>query len=174
VFAIGVTGAAGMAVTVVTLYAFQAAAGTVYTSLGLLVGLFMAGLAAGAGFGGRFLAPRPALAGPAAAGAMLAFLLATGPVLGAGPGHPWLIAAWATLGGAVTGAAFPALLSVAAGGGDERRYAFAIESADHLGGAFGAFVVGLIWLPVHGIAVACLLLATLQALALIGLLPGRR
>jgi spermidine synthase len=175
VFAIGVTGAAGMGVTVVTLYAFQAAAGTVYTALGLLVGLFMAGLAAGAALGWRRLAPGPARAGPAAAGAMLGFLLASGPVLAAVLGQPWLIAAWATLGGAVTGAAFPALLSVAAGGGDERRFACAIESADHLGAAFGAFVVGVIWLPVHGLVVACLLLAALQAVALIGLLPpGRR
>lgn len=89
-------------------------------------------------------------------------------------GHPFLIAAWAALGGAVTGAAFPAMLAAASGGGDERAVAGAIESADHLGAAFGAFVVGVIWLPVHGLVVTCLLLAALQAAALIGLiLPGR-
>ncbi len=175
VFAAFVTGVAGMAITVVTLYAFQAAAGTVYTTIGLLVALFMAGLAAGAAVGGKWLAPRRGLAGPVAVGAMLAFLLATGSVIGAILGHPWLIASWTALGGMVTGAAFPALLAAAAGKGDERRVAFAIESADHLGAAFGAFVVGVIWLPVHGIANTCLLLAALQAAALVGLvLPDRR
>jgi hypothetical protein len=163
-----------MTVTVVVLYAFQAAAGTVYTALGLLTGLFMAGLAAGAAAGGRFLAPRPGSAGIVAAGATLLFLVATGPAMVALLGHPFLIAAWAALGGAVTGAAFPAMLAAASGGGDERAVAGAIESADHLGAAFGAFVVGVIWLPVHGLVVTCLLLAALQAAALIGLiLPGR-
>jgi len=175
VFATGVTGAAGMGITVVTLYAFQAAAGTVYTTLGLVVGLFMAGLAAGALAGGRWLAPRPALAGIVATGAMLVFLLATGPVIGALLAHPWPIVAWAALGGAVTGAAFPAYLSAASGGGDERRVAGAVESADHLGAAFGAFAVGVIWLPVHGLMITCMLLAAFQAAGLVGLLlPSRR
>jgi predicted membrane-bound spermidine synthase len=160
-----------MAAEIVVLYAFQAASGTLYTGIALLVGLFMAGLAAGAYLGRRLLARNPNRGGLIADVAALALMLVSGPVLSAALEQPWIIAAWSAVAGVVTGAAFPSLLAVSAAsrGGDERRAAARFEAADHLGAALGAFVTSLIWLPVYGIVPTCLMFAALKAAALLGL-----
>jgi spermidine synthase len=176
VFAIATTGAAGMATEVVVLYAYQAASGQLYTGLALLVGLFMAGLAAGAFLVRRVLDRAPRWQGLVVDGAALSLLLASGPALSGALQLPWLIAAWSAVAGAVTGAAFPALLALAARtrGGDERRAAARIEAADHLGAALGALVTGVIWLPIFGITRTCLLFAAIKAASLLGLIPSVR
>jgi spermidine synthase len=176
VFSIATTGAAGMAAEVLVLYAFQAASGRLYTGLALLVGLFMAGLAAGAYLGRRMLTRRPGRGAIVAEIAALLMVGATGPVLALAIDLPWIIAAWSGVAGAITGAAFPALLALAAEGrgGDERRAAARIEAADHLGAALGALITSLIWLPAYGIVATCLLLAAFKAASLGGLLLGTR
>lgn len=173
-FAIATTGAAGMGAEVVVLYAFQAASGQLYTGIALLVGLFMAGLAAGAYAGRRLLARKLARAGLLADAAALLLMLVSGPVLAWAIDLPAVIAAWSAVAGAVTGAAFPALLAVCASprGGDERSAAGWIEAADHLGAALGALAASVIWLPVYGIVATCLLFAALKGASLLGLIPS--
>lgn len=176
VFSIATTGAAGMAVEVAVLIAYETAAGTLYTGIALLTALFMAGLGLGAYAAMHLVPRRPAIAGIVADAAVLALLLASGPLLANAAGAPALIAFWSLSAGAVTGAAFPALLGRAAApaGGDERRAALAIEAADHLGASLGALVTGAIWLPVFGVARTCLLFAALKAAALLGQLAAVR
>jgi spermidine synthase len=175
-FSIATTGAAGMAAEVVVLYACQGASGRLYTGLALLVGLFMAGLAAGAFIGRTRLSRRPRAGGVTADAAALALMLATGPVLSWAIDRPWVVATWSVVAGAVTGMAFPALLALAARrpGGDERKAAASIEAADHLGAALGALITGVIWLPVYGITTTCLLFAAFKAASLAGLAPHLR
>jgi len=175
-FSIATTGAAGMAAELMVLYAFQTAAGVLYTALAGIVGAFMAGLAAGAVLGARALgAGKPGSAIAADLVALL-MLLATGPILGAALDRAWLAAIWSAVAGAATGAAFPAFLSVVARarGSDERASASPIEAADHLGAAFGALVTGAVWLPVYGLARTALLFAALKGVALVGSIAAAR
>lgn len=171
-FSIAATGAAGMGLEVIILFTYQSIEGTLYTGLALLVALFMAGLAAGAVIGRRYIGAGRRWDGLLAELGVLLFLLGSAAgltVLLVSAAVPLL---WSVLAGVVTGAAFPALLGIAAAHrrGDERRAAAAIEAADHLGAAFGALVTGVIWLPVYGIAVTCLLFAAIKGLSLLGLL----
>lgn len=169
-FSIATTGAAGMAAEVMILYAFQTAAGVLYTALAGIVAAFMAGLAAGALVGARIPSAGRRRAAVAADAAVLAMLLATGPVLGAALESGWIAVAWSAVAGCATGAAFPVFLAAAArpSGGDERSSAGPIEAADHVGAAFGALVTGLLWLPAYGLAATALLFAALKAASLAG------
>jgi len=175
-WSIATTGAAGMAVELMVLYAFQTAAGVLYTALAAIVAAFMAGLAAGAAVGARVLGggrPRSAIAADLV---VLVLLLATAPILSAALDRAWLAAIWSAIAGAATGAAFPAFLAVVARGrgGDERASASPIEAADHLGAAFGALVTGVVWLPAYGLAATALLFAGLKLTALLGSLASAR
>ncbi|MCP4604304.1 MAG: hypothetical protein GY847_27915 [Proteobacteria bacterium] len=171
IFAIAVTGASGMAAEIVVLYVFQAASGRLYTGLALLIALFMAGLAIGAFLGRRYLASGRFSDGIIADLAMLAFLLFSGPVLSASLDCATIVSGWSLGAGIVVGMAFPALLGMAVRTrlGDERRAAAAIEASDHFGAAAGAFVTGVIWLPVFGITTTCLFFAGFKTASLINL-----
>ncbi|MCP4676893.1 MAG: hypothetical protein GY854_15530 [Deltaproteobacteria bacterium] len=170
IVAIATTGAAGMAAEIVVIYVFQAASGQLYTGLAMLAALFMAGLAAGAFFARRYFASGLARDGIVAEVTMLAFLIVSGPVLNAAMDSVSVVAGWSAVAGLVTGIAFPALLGQAARrSGDERRVAAVIEAADHFGAATGAVVTGVIWLPVFGTTVTCLMFAVLKMASLIGL-----
>jgi spermidine synthase len=175
-FSIATTGAAGMATELMILYAFQTAAGVLYTALAGIGAAFMAGLAVGATLGSRALGdgrPRSVIVADAA---VLALLFATGPILGAALERAWLAAIWSAVAGVVTGAAFPAFLASVARrrGADERASASPIEAADHLGAAFGALVTGVVWLPVYGLSITALLFAALKGAALAGSIAAAR
>jgi spermidine synthase len=174
IFSIATTGAAGMVVEVVILYAFQVASGRLYIGLALLVAMFMAGLALGAFLGRRLLAGGTTRDAVVADGTVLVFLMMSGPVITATASAPWLPVVWSLISGIVTGAAFPALLGLAARyrGKDERRAAAMIEAADHFGAAFGALVTGVSWLPVFGITNTCLLFAFFKVASLAGVVLG--
>jgi spermidine synthase len=175
-WSIATTGAAGMAVEMLILYAFQTAAGVLYAALAGIVAAFMAGLGLGAIAGMRALRGPGHRGAVAADAAVLVLLLATGPVLGAALERAWIAVAWSALAGSVTGAAFPAFLAAAARslGADERASAGPIEAADHFGAAFGALVTGLVWLPLYGLASTALLFAALKATALAGSVAAAR
>jgi len=100
----------------------------------------------------------------------LVFLLATGPFLGTFYQYLLPVAAWSCAAGLVTGVAFPVFLKLAAmaHGNDERLAAGSMESADHVGAAFGALVTGIVWLPVFGLVATSLMFAALKAASLIG------
>ncbi|MCK9462918.1 MAG: hypothetical protein M0R80_25125 [Proteobacteria bacterium] len=175
-FSIATTGAAGMAIELMVLYAFQTAAGVLYTALAGILAAFMAGLAAGAAIGARTLGSGTARAAVAADLVALGLLLATGPILGAALSRAWLAVVWSVVAGAATGAAFPAFLAVIARerGADERASAAPIEAADHLGAAFGALVTGVVWLPAYGLVTTALLFAGLKLAALVGSIASAR
>lgn len=164
---IGVTGAAGMASQIVVMLVFQASFGTLYTAIALLTGAFMCGLAIGG------VAARSMFAGGRVRDALIVdlsvvlFLVITGPILTKCTAHAWVFHGWSLVGGVITGVVFPISLGLAARGegNDERKVAPLIESADHLGAAFGAFVTGLVWIPSYGVTITCLLFAGLKIAA---------
>jgi spermidine synthase len=157
IFSLATTGAVGMGVEVMA-------------GIAAIIALFMAGLAVGALVGKRFLGSRSRSAGMICDVLALAFLLATGPFLVAFHDYSLPVAAWSCAAGLVTGVAFPVFLRAAAmaHGNDERLAAGTMESADHVGAAFGALVTGIVWLPVFGLVATSLMFAALKAASLIG------
>ncbi len=158
-------GFAGLCLEMLLLYEFQVRFGYVYHHIGLLIALFMAGLAVGAqALRSRLRRwPRQAL--------VLALLLITAfslllPLLTRWAGsHPGLIFAWMLASGGLVGATFTvAVESLSASGMGSATAAGLVNGLDYLGGALGAFLSGTLLLPFLGVqgtsqAVAALALA---------------
>ncbi len=162
---------------------FQGLYGYIYTRMGLIVAAFMLGLVVGAP-SGRALCRRGASWSWGGLFVILAILL-----LGAlevprmmslvyrSIGHPILGPAFevgfyvivAGL-GFLTGAAFPPANMIFTEAGGSLGAASAVtDASDHLGAALGALLIGVVMLPVLGVAAACGLLAALMAAALLAL-----
>jgi spermidine synthase len=145
-------GFAGMAVSLGILVTFQSVVGHLYESLGLLVGAFMAGSAAGSW---RTVPARAALAALALACAGMAL---------PDPGGLWL-STLMILGGLASGACYAAL---ADGSSAARLYALDVAS-----GGLAAFVAVPLLLPLHGTAALALLAGLPCLLTAILLRPAR-
>jgi spermidine synthase len=163
-----VVGFASMTWWLLLLASWQATMGSVYAEIGALSAAFMAGLLAGTAVARRHrhVGPVP-LAWVLAAGSVLSLLCAAGLPLAAARATvvPLLLVA-----GALTGAAFPSVASLA-GRAEVRRGAGIGFGADEAGAAVAALTVGLLVLPLAGLAavglgLAGLQLATAAALAL--------
>jgi spermidine synthase len=147
-------GFAASALEVVLLLAFQVLSGSVYRGLGLIVTLFMAGLAAGAWWGGRH---GRSLAGLALAVAALAALM---PALVRLPGEiPVLTFVLAGL----VGMQFPVACRL--GLADMATTASRLYTADFVGACLGALLASTLLIPVLGVAATCWLTAGLNVLA---------
>lgn len=163
----GIIGFAGMALEIALLYAFQSFYGYIYNAVGLLLASFMAGLALGGVAGlkpmGRKMGPFIILVVLALYSVCLVPLL---PVL-KGLFSPFLIPAFSLLIGVcglMTGFAFPnADRAHLDGKGTPDLYA-----ADLIGGGMGAFLTGIILVPLLGIPLVCILVGGMCAAALIG------
>ena len=140
---------------------WQATRGSVYSEIGVLTAIFMAGLAGGAGAASKW--PDASLRLPLilASGGILSLLISGGPAIRYPlVGVPLLLG----IGGALTGAAFPAL--TAFGGGDVRRGAGVTFAADEVGAAAGALIVGIVAIPWAGLTATAWGLAALQLAAI--------
>jgi len=164
------------------LLGFQVLYGSLYRQMGLIVTLFMIGLAAGAALGTRL---RPAgdarrLGLLAAAVAGLALLIPpTLAVLNAPrfegvdtSAAQAVIPLWTLLLGALTGAAFP--LAARATATDSPGAASEIFTADFIGAALGALLVSMLLIPLMGLFWTCAATAALNLAAAIPLLRARR
>jgi spermidine synthase len=185
VHAVVVTGACGMAWSLLILFSYQTRAGALYGRIGLLVALFMLGLAAG-GFALRRGAELPAGRArdwlPAITAGALLFALAVPSALHAlgrpaldRSGLPDLLhAALLLAAGLVTGGLFPVAAGVLlAARRDTLQTAGALETADHAGAAVAALVGGVVLIPALGLTGTAWLLAALQAVVLAGALLAR-
>ena len=167
------SGFAASALEVVLLLGFQILHGTLYRQIGVIVTLFMAGLAVGAHWANR-RAPgwgRRHLAMLAGAIALLAALLplllsglgrlgnAAGAALGAQAGIPLLTFLLAAL----VGMQFP--LASRLEGQDPAATAARLYTADFLGACLGAFLASTLLLPLLGVSATCLLTAGLNLVA---------
>jgi spermidine synthase len=176
VAATGMVGGAGLALELVLTFSYQSLFGSLYQELGLIVAAFMAGLVLGGAWINRRLEKRsgsPVLLGIALL-ALAAFTAAL----------PWIqlpaslgvLPLWAgqilllllvLAAGVGTGVVFPLSAHIAVlSGRPLARAAGTLDAVDHLGAALGAFLTGVILVPVLGRTITCLLLAL--ACALIG------
>lgn len=166
-------GFAASGIEIVLLIGYQVLYGSVYRQVGLVVTVFMAGLAAGA-WAGRPLAPEPrAAAALPLLGVAVAALAALTPLVlrasGAADtllgstlaGQGLILAATFAL-AALVGAQFPIAAALP---GQGRSAAARIFSADLAGGAVGALLVSSLLIPLLGIPAVCLLTAGLNGAA---------
>ena len=158
------TGAAGLGCNIVLMYLYQSVFGSLFLHAGLIAALFMLGLAVGGAVTARFLTGSPRRSPRALCAALLLHgLLCGGIALLAGQASPVVFAAAFALSGLFAGVYVPAAaVRLEAAGVAREAVAAGIESLDHLGGAVGGLVVGLLLLPVfgtsYGLAVLALLL----------------
>jgi len=174
-FALLVVGAYGMTVELVLTFAYQSMLGSLYREMGLIVACFMAGLAAGAYAIERRLGHKPGSVGllsivlfALAAFAAAVPLLVTSSFLMLMP--LWLeqiyILFLILVAGAGAGMVFPLTGQIALRSGHRvGPAAGALDAADHLGAAAGAFLAGVVLIPVLGRLHSCLLLALLTVIA---------
>jgi len=174
--ALTVLGMIAMAVQLALLFSYQAQLGFVFGRIALLNGVFMTGLALGAGGIGQGLTrtKRPALA-LVGLMALVTVGLVTLPTFLAtlsGLDSLWLEGIYLLLAvsvGLLTGVGFPLGVHLAhLDARDVLRTSGLIEAADHLGGALGGLLTGALLVPILGIADTCYLLALF---ALISLIP---
>ena len=171
-----VLGMVAMAVQLTLLFSYQAHVGFIFGRIALLNGVFMTGLALGAGGPGRKSAR-----GAHARAALIAVLGLCGAGL---VGLPVLLASIGTLHialqegiylgltlitGISTGTGFPLGVRLAERG-DTLRTGGLVQVADNLGGALGGFLTGALLVPVLGVEVTCYLLAGMVFLILLPLM----
>lgn len=179
-FVLILLGAIAMAVQLAVLFAYQSQVGFMFERIALLNGLFMTGLACGAG-AGRWLAGR---ARPLAALVLVMFSVAAGVTmlpyfLGALGGAPpiWQEAGYpglAFLAGLLTGTGFPLSVHLAQRDLGEVLWSGGIaQAADNFGGALGGLVTGALMVPLLGVGQTCRVLAVLALIALVPLLFAR-
>jgi spermidine synthase len=155
-----VVGLVSMGWWLLLLASWQTTRGSVYTEIGLLTGLFMAGVAVGGWIGLRATSTRSALP--------WALALGTGVSLAIGLGAPialpvLLVPILLVTAGGLTGATFPALAEMA---GADRRGAGLAFAADEIGAAAAALAIGTIAIPQFGMTATSLALAALGLAAI--------
>jgi len=140
---------------------WQATRGSVYSEIGILTAIFMAGLAGGAGLACKWPLPARRLPLVLGAGAALSGLIASGAAI-----HVPLVAVPMLLlaGGGLTGMAFPGMTALS--GQASRRSAGIAFAADEAGAAAGALVVGIIAIPWSGLTATAIGLAFLSLAAI--------
>ncbi len=164
-FSIFTTGYASMSLSVIIILAYQAAFGYVYESIGLLIAVFMLGMAAGSIVGRANSHPLNSLRGAEAAAAVL---FAAGAFL---PHAAIFFYLLNLLCGVVAGMAF-AFASGFASGNDTEE-AGRLYAADLAGSCAGALVSSLALVPLAGVQNALYSLVCLKCMSLLLLLTVR-
>lgn len=186
ILVLALIGMTGMASSIILLLLFQNYHGSLYQDVGLLVALFMAGLTLGALIGNRWgKEDARSLSQTIGLAAMFfcGFLVVVGICAHVLPQdfsidllhHPTLFHILMVFAGVLTGAPFPLVGRLAAACGKSiGRTGGVLECADHLGACAGAFVTGLVLLPLAGIANTLAMFAVLLFLAGLAMtLPSR-
>lgn len=170
--AIGTTGTAAMAFDLTALYAYQNTYGYLYQEIGLVVALFMTGLALGSIVATSRLRKRSTdvavlllaleIAIAVFALALPGLLHAAGTVAGLEFGKLFFLAV-VVAAGFVTGAEFPVANAVFLRAGGKMGVSAALtDSTDHLGAAVGAFLTGVVLIPVFGTVKTCVFLSAVN------------
>lgn len=188
------TGLCGMALEMILIFMFQALLGYVYSKIGLIVAMFMLGLALGAFVAPRFVRPGARMQWRATMAIELLLIAELGCIPGliaglvSGPmvWIPWgwleaLIYGLIVVCGILVGAQFALINELLGAIRPRKAEAFPVErpggktaaitnAADLVGAALGGLFVGVLCLPLFGIAATCVLLAALKVSSLLCLL----
>lgn len=175
------TGFSIMTLQVALLFSFQSVYGFVYEMVGLIVALFMGGLALGAAGAHRWsgrMESRKALAwvqlGVAGFATVMGLVLPLAAAGGSTAATFSFLSVLTFLGGALNGAGFPFALSCALRLGDPpERATGKVYGGELMGGCLGAILTGAVMAPVLGVAACCASAAIMNAAALLLVLGGR-
>ncbi len=179
-FVLAVLGLVAMAAQLALLFSYQSHVGFMFERVALLNGLFMTGLALGAGAGQRFAGGgRPVLKLTVVMAAVTVGLLLMPATLGAlgasasaGQEAGYLGVALAV--GALTGSGFPLAVDLAHRDlGEIVQSGGIAQAADNLGGAIGGLITGALMVPILGVEGTCRILAAAAVLSLLPLLFAR-
>jgi spermidine synthase len=179
-FLLGILGLIAMAAQLAVLFSYQSHVGFMFERVAVLNGLFMTGLALGAGLGRNLaLKRRPVTALTVVmilvAGGLLA-LPAAMAHLGA-DASSWQEVVYLSLAlmvGLLTGTAFPLGFHLAHADLGEIVHSGGIaQAADNLGGAVGGLIAGALMVPLLGVEGTCRVLAVLSLVCLLPLLYAR-
>lgn len=186
IHAIAVTGACGMAWSLLLLLSYQTRAGALYGRIGLMAAAFMLGLALGglaATRAAEVERDRAVRRLTAATAGLLGFallfpftlsLLAAAPLAVEHVGLTEILhAVLQAIAGLATGTLFPAAAGVLLPSAGPRSTASRLEAADHLGAALAALCAGILLIPALGLSGTAWLLAALQAIALARIVLAR-
>ncbi|MCX6356259.1 MAG: MFS transporter [Candidatus Aureabacteria bacterium] len=170
--AIAAMGFTAMALEIILIFAFQNIYGYVYQMMGLIVALFMAGLATG-GFIANTLVRNVSRRWPLWLGFLecaLALYLLVIPLIvarvGSASGHTeYLFMALIMITGFITGAGFPISNQIYTQHvSDIGSAAARVNGFDQFGACAGSILTGVIFVPLLGIPATCLFLLTLNGL----------
>ena len=174
-FAIFASGFAASALEVVLLLGFQILCGSVYRQVGVIITMFMAGLAVGASAASRYwpIGNRIPLAGLALGIALLATILPAGlkslehvplPIIHAAITLLTLVLA------VMVGMEFP--LATRTSSRDVAGTASSLYTADFVGACLGALLASTLLIPLLGVTATCVLAAGLNAVSAVWLVAG--
>lgn len=171
--AIAATGVVEMSMTLVVIFSFQVIAGSLFYQLGILMALYMGGLAAG-GYLGRYLTANKRWAAVTLCSTLvgLALLAALMPAI-----LLWLsvhrelasvvLGASATIFGILGGLHFPTGVAVFARPGQEARAGATLYASDLAGASIGALAISTIVIPVAGLLQTCFLVSLVSVAGLL-------
>ena len=163
-FALFATGFTVMGSEILVVFAFQVYYGYIYSQIGLIVTVFLAGLLPGAWWAERSRwRPAQILAGGDIALIVLLLLLLAG-VLAGGVMPLALLLGFGFFVSLGCGAQFVAALKL---GGESNLTASRVFAADLLGGAFGVLLTSVVLIPTVGIVMTALALAILKMVSLL-------
>ncbi|MBN2467427.1 MAG: hypothetical protein JXD19_04680 [Deltaproteobacteria bacterium] len=179
-YAVFSTGFAGMGLEIILIFSYQNMYGYLYQKIGLIVALFMAGLAVGAYGMNRLMDRFPKAGQTVLLGIEMAIavfsmtlpclLIAIFGVSGTGTsfaGEGFLMAL-VLVSGVLTGTEFPLVGKILI---DEKitlgRAAGLVDAGDHLGASLGAAFTGTVLVPLLGIHLSSLFIATLNFISCI-------
>lgn len=176
VYAMALTGAAGILLQLVLLLAYQTFSGVMYEGIGLLYAAFMIGLVAGTAFGEKLPRKKAFLSEII----VLINTVAVAMILPSAGRALFIIPFLVVTSGFATGFAFPLLYSAHRKIQESTRKegfvksAGIIDGADHLGAAIGALLCALILIPSFGLTRTLILIIIYKLTSLLLLVTANR
>jgi spermidine synthase len=184
IVAVVTTGFAGMALEIILIFAFQNIYGYVYEKIGLIIALFMFGLAAGSSLSNRMILQKTAQKTARTDWIKILIYLEGAIILYASiipiilnqlsfqfVGSEYLFMLLVIIAGVLTGFEFPIASKLYfLCKRDSGVTAGMIDSADHAGAFAGAILTGILFVPIFGVVKSCIIIAVLNLMSLLFLI----
>jgi spermidine synthase len=188
---VATTGFAGMALEIILIYTFQNIYGYVYEKIGLIIAVFMFGLAMGGGLSNRMILQRTTAGGEGLSGkvserkekdwikilmVLEAFVVVYAFIMPLVLNRlsflffdsEYLFMILVVITGVLTGIEFPIASKLYfLRKGELGATAGTIDSADHTGAFIGAILTGVLFVPIFGITGSCVIIAGLNLMSLL-------
>jgi spermidine synthase len=177
IVAVATTGFAGMALEIILIFSFQNIYGYVYEKIGLIIALFMFGLAAGSSLSNRMLLQKTSrddwIKTLIFLEAAIIFYAGIIPIILSQlsfqfVGSEYVFMLLVVIAGMLTGFEFPISSKLYfLCKRDSGVTAGMIDSADHTGAFFGAILTSVLFVPIFGVVKSCIIIAVLNLVSML-------